>query len=315
MILTSRKLTASAPQRKRGMVLVSWMSARLLNLALFSGMLFVSSVNGGEPSSTEQDDVLILEAFTITHRGYSSDELLVRSDLRESYLDKLAQLQSSPLDVDERRNALLRLLALRKAGKLNIPTSERGTSPSPADIQVAEIAARVVIDRHRTTTDTMLADDRLRAEFLDEAARVTASIDDYSLGKAVLRLRKIRQLKPELVLRVADWKREIVTLTLVQLKHRLREGAISTGPGIYLFRDASGYLYIGEASNLESRLCEHVGGSDRVTLAKYLAKDAESTTVELHIFPRGTPADRLEVRRAYESELIRSRQPKFNIRP
>jgi hypothetical protein len=38
-------------------------------------------------------------------------------------------------------------------------------------------------------------------------------------------------------------------------------------------------------------------------------------TIELHIFPKTSPARKLTVRRAYESELIRSREPKFNVRP
>jgi hypothetical protein len=73
---------------------------------------------------------------------------------------------------------------------------------------------------------------------------------------------------------------------------------------------------VGEASNLAARLTEHVGGSDRESLADYLAGDeADQVTVELHIFPSTSPAKRVTVRRAYESELIRSRGPKFNVRP
>jgi excinuclease UvrABC nuclease subunit len=85
---------------------------------------------------------------------------------------------------------------------------------------------------------------------------------------------------------------------------------------VYLFRSASGYLYVGEAANLAARLQVHIEGSDQTSLAEYLANDdAEAISVELHIFPADSPASRVAVRRAYESELIRSRQPKFNIRP
>lgn len=37
--------------------------------------------------------------------------------------------------------------------------------------------------------------------------------------------------------------------------------------------------------------------------------------VEIHSFGRDSRMQEIRVRRAYESELIRSRQPRFNIRP
>jgi len=81
-------------------------------------------------------------------------------------------------------------------------------------------------------------------------------------------------------------------------------------------RTASGYPYIGEAANLKARLSRHTSQSDRVTLNQYLHSGAEgSITVELHTFGDRSPAKELKIRRAYESELIRSRQPRFNIRP
>ena len=63
-------------------------------------------------------------------------------------------------------------------------------------------------------------------------------------------------------------------------------------------------------------LNQHVTESDRPSLAKYLAgDDANSVSVELHIFAADSPAAKPTIRRAYQSELIRSRHPKFNVRP
>ena len=132
----------------------------------------------------------------------------------------------------------------------------------------------------------------------------------------MLQLRKKRALKPELVLRVANWGREVRTVSLANLKSQLKSGEIPKQPGVYLFRSKDGYLYIGEAASLKDRLKQHVTDSDRPSLATYLAGDeGDKVTVEMHIFPSESPAKELTVRRAYESELIRSRNPKFNTRP
>ncbi|MEL6895715.1 MAG: GIY-YIG nuclease family protein, partial [Planctomycetota bacterium] len=159
--------------------------------------------------------------------------------------------------------------------------------------------------------------------------------------RAMLRLRKTRALKPELVLRVANWERKVVTLSLSQAvadlfassdsaKNEARQERIPRLPGIYLFRDSTGYLYIGEAANLRTRLTTHLTESDRPGLADYLGRvgglnqDREESltgvkrqqiSVELHIFAKDSPAKKVAIRRAYESELIRSRRPTLNVRP
>ncbi len=260
------------------------------------------------------DEPLIAAAFDAACEGYSSDELLVQKRLRDGFLDHLSPDQ--PLDADAQRDALLKLLRMRKAGKLKSPTTRRGKPVSSTVLPVSEIASRVVTDRHRITSDTMLADPRYRAEFLREAEKIRPGIDPYEVSKGVLSLRKKRALRPELVLQVARWDRQIKTYSLDELRLKLAEKKISANPGVYLFRGASRYLYIGEAQNLQQRLSEHSSGSDRKSLADYLAgREAKSVTVELHVFPADSPAGESAVRRAYESELIRSRNPQFNVRP
>ena len=91
---------------------------------------------------------------------------------------------------------------------------------------------------------------------------------------------------------------------------------VPTRPGIYIFRDESGYLYIGESSNLRLRVEKHLDHSDRKSLAHYLWENGnKKITVELHAFDPESKAKDKTVRRAYESELIRSREPRFNITP
>ncbi len=87
-------------------------------------------------------------------------------------------------------------------------------------------------------------------------------------------------------------------------------------PGIYIFRDETGFLYIGQSQNLQQRLAKHFEDSDRKNLTKYLSENSNGAiVVELHIFEEGSPAEKLSIREAYESELIRSRKPRLNIAP
>ncbi len=258
----------------------------------------------------------IAAAMAHCHDGYSSDEVLIRDDLRDCFLQFLQQDSGHRFDQEDQRDALLALLKLRKAGQLNVRAVKQGPRVDSAVFPVAEIASRVVTDRHRISSDTLLADSQFRRQLQAEAELITPGIDPYLVRKAVLLLRKQRALRPELVLQVAQWNREIRTLSVPELRQQLADDRIPSKPGIYLFRDHQGYLYIGEAADLAARLAKHLSVSDRPSLAEYLAADrAEGASVEMHIFDSDSPIAKGRVRRAYESELIRSRKPKFNVRP
>lgn len=197
----------------------------------------------------------------------------------------------------------------------NRTSTRRSPAAAPELAHFAEIAARSVLDRHPVSTDTLLCDPRLRRQLQALATRLVGNADAYSIRKHLLQLRKTRQLRRELVQRVADWDHTIDSLSVVQLIEALGADEISTGPGVYFFYDPTGYIYIGEAANRKVRRIQHISQSDRLTLNGYLHSDAEgSITVELHTFGDRSPAKHLKVHRAYESELIRCRQPRFNIR-
>ncbi|TWU61788.1 hypothetical protein V7x_34770 [Crateriforma conspicua] len=261
-------------------------------------------------------DTVIDEAFARSSQGFSSDELLVRDDLRADFLKAVAQgtgLQdTSKWSDDQRRQLFLRLLGLRKAGKLTTSATRRA-QPIDSDVQViAEMAGRAVMDRHRMTTDQLLADPRTYRELTEEARKLSPDVDAYAIRRTLLRLRKTRRLRPELVLQVADWQRKVTTYSLDELK----QTDVPKRPGVYLFKDASGYLYIGEAVNLAERLKQHFDGSHNAALAAMLQSPrSENVSVELHVFAADSPASKSAMRRAYESELIRSRSPKYNVRP
>ncbi len=253
---------------------------------------------------------VVREAFAATHQGYSVDELLIRDDLDRMFV---AECRRSLPD-STARDLNWALVNLRKAGKLNVPTTRRG-EPADAGLEpLAEIAARTLQDRYEISTDEIFCDPDKRTEFDEIARQSDPEIEVNSLRKAALRLRKARQLRPELITRIADWGRKVTEYTAADLAADLT--LVPAEPGIYIFRDKSGYLYIGEASDLRARLTTHLIESDRKSLASYLkANDYDSITIELHTFAADSRIGELSVRRAYESELIRSRRPRFNIRP
>jgi excinuclease UvrABC nuclease subunit len=136
----------------------------------------------------------------------------------------------------------------------------------------------------------------------------------YQLRKAALGLRKARKLQPELIKRVANWKTEVLEYDAESLASEL--DLIPRKPGIYIFRDATGYLYIGEAGNLRLRVAQHLDHSDRRALAHYFWEAGLSgIVVELHAFDPKSEGGSTPARRAYESDLIAKRAPRFNLRP
>lgn len=290
-------------------------------------MLAVVSISSESPATAAAPtDEVIIAAIGTAGDGYSVDEIVIDDQRRERFLAAINPAWKS-LGDDWQRDTLLRLMSLRKAGKIDTKATKRGRKASAELAHVAEIAARSVIDRHPASTDTLLCDPRLREQLQAAAIAIiqqtavsdlpaTQPPDAYSIRKHLLRLRKTRHLRPELVQRVADWDRTIQSFTIDELVAALDAGKISTGAGVYLFYDPTGYLYIGEAANLQTRLSQHTSQSDRMTLDQYLRSGSKSMiTIELHTFGERSPANGLAIRRAYESELIRTRQPRFNIRP
>lgn len=282
-------------------------------IALLAGLTILPpDSQARSQDSTQRSDweAVVQRAFAEASDGFSCDELLFDDQRFQAFLDATA----AQVDHVDAKQACLTLLRLRKTGRLSVATTQRGSPVADHIYPIAEIAARQVMDQFQVSSDELLADPRMRCKLQQAAEGIQADVAAYDVRKAMTALRKRRRLQPELVLRVADWQRTVKVYDLPSLRNQMAD--LPKQPGVYLFRDASGYLYIGESINLQTRLKSHLSGSDRVALADYLAGRAEQElTVELHVFPRDSPASKVTVRRAYESELIRSRQPRFNVRP
>ena len=258
----------------------------------------------------EPQDAVVIEAFRAVHQGWSSDEVLLDDDLNTAFIRHCRERLPDAAEVDLN----WQLLNLRKAGRLQTPATRTKRLSHDAYLHAAEIAARLVYDKHRQSIDRALCDPGLRTEFDEAAQQIAPEVSAYALRKAAFALRKTRRLRPELVTRVAEWGREINAWPADEILRGPEH--LPAGPGVYLLRDRSGYLYIGESLNVRKRVLQHLDASDRQALMNYLqGQGVEQLTVEVHSFDPQSAARSIEMRRAYESELIRSRRPRFNISP
>lgn len=283
----------------------------LVSLFLVLGLVFHAEAIGADEFAVELTDRSIRESFEKVHEGFSSDELIVDDRLFSAFMVELGMDPQDASSNATQNAAALMLLKLRKSGKLNVKTVRSRREDVSEIIDTAEIAIRTVLDRHGVSIDQVLCDPELRLELQSEAETISPGVVPRLVRKAVLKLRKVRRLRPELVLRVAQWQTEVRTESVADLVLE----AVPESPGIYLFRSDEGYLYVGEAKNLRERMQQHLVGSHNSGLAGVLANQRDSLTLELHIFGKDSPGKQVTMRRAYESELIRSREPKFNLRP
>ena len=266
-------------------------------------------MEGAMNDSTEIRHI-VKESFAAVHDGRSVDDVVIDDRLNLAFIQ---DCQRSVPNADPRDLNQL-LFNLRKAGQLG-PVSRIRTPLRHDDyVHVAEIAARAIEDKYGDNIDRVFCDPTRRAEFDQIATEIDPSIPPYHLRKAALCLRKGRRLRPELIKRIADWDRQVHTYSAANLTDN--PDLIPRLPGIYIFRDSTGYLYIGEAGNLRLRVQKHLDHSDRKALARHLWESGfTALVVELHVFSKDSDGAKTGHRRAYESDLIARRTSRFNAKP
>lgn len=267
----------------------------------------------GSSNCDERDrlNAAVIAAFQKAHHGYSSDEVILNDELNARFI---AACKAQLPDIEPAQFNWA-LVNLRKAGKLkSVQTTRRGRPTNEDVVPIAEMVSRSVMDRTGNSIDRILTDPHQRSEFDQAVRNFDDRLDPYLVRKAAFQLRKTRQLKPELITRIADWDRAISKFSVAEF---LADPAIvPIQPGIYIFHDETGYLYIGQSDNLQKRLTAHLEESSNLALLKYLTQgDLKVAQIEIHAFPCDSRMNEVRIRRAYESELIRSRKPRFNILP
>lgn len=253
---------------------------------------------------------VVKQAFAETHGGYSTDEVIISDRLNEPFIQ--ACKKRLPFVSEQEFN--WRLISLRKQGKLGRVATKRDRTNHDDYLHASEIAARLIYDKYNTTVDRAFCSPKLKEEFDIIAASVAPHTPNYLLRKAALKLRKNRQLKPELVPRVAPWSRRVMSFSAEDVVRN--PTLVPRHPGIYIFWDTSGYLYIGESGDLYLRVKKHLDHSDRRSLAHYFWENGfRNISIELHVFDPTSDARRKMCRQAYESNLIETRRPRLNLRP
>jgi hypothetical protein len=258
--------------------------------------------------TTKEFKKVVRSVYLAVSGGRSTDDMIINDELNATFTDSCRKLVPTATDFE----CNWTLFKVRKSAGLG-RVARRGPKEEYGDIlHAAEIAARQMEDKHGLTIDRVFCQLGFRQEFDDIASKVAPGVSAYLLRKAAFKLRKGRQLKPELIKRVADWGRTVRSHSVEELTENLE--LLPRNPGIYLFSDRTGYLYVGEADNLRVRVSKHLDHSDRKALARYFWETGtKDLMLEYHSFAPESDGRRQSCRRAYEAELIRSRNPRFNI--
>jgi len=255
---------------------------------------------------------IVKDAFFASHDGVSTDELLCDDGKLtdfDTFVQQRARSAGIPVTVPEARHLLLNI---RKSGKLGPVVNQRYRGDHGPYKHVAETAARICEDRHRTTVDRLLCDPVMRADFDEAAGRFRTVASPKDLRLAAMSLRKAKLLQPLVAQKLLPPTRVIqLSVTAIQ-----QDGSqVRRAPGTYVFSTSSQCLYVGEADDLHRRVVkEHCVHSDRQQLAHHLWQHGpDDVFVEIRSYEGVPDAKKKPVRRALEAELIESRRPVFNI--
>lgn len=246
---------------------------------------------------------LLIEAFDTVRKCWSVDRVIADEALNVAFIQacRLLGSQEAALELN------MRLLNARKRGLLRRPGTMR-TSFSDLDEYsfASEIAIRSLERKHQTTLDRILCDPIYAGEFDSIAATIAPGFTSLQYRWAALRLRKSSRLKPELIGRIVP-----TSVFGPVSAAEIDPAEIPAKQGVYLIFGREKLLYIGEAESLRTRLKKHLDHSDNKQLARHLWKFGISELfLEYHVLPAGTPTRH---RKAYELEMIRSRNPEFNV--
>lgn len=247
----------------------------------------------------------ISRALSSLNTPWSIDRIIVDPELNSEFILACRSLGlTHPVSVLNRH-----LLNLRKASLLQRRSRAKRTSFSGENEYrfAAEIAVRVLERTTSYSLDDILCDPELVIEFDKLAAEISPGYSPLQYRWAALNLRKSKRLCPEILGRVVK-SATVIRLSLTEIDTL----TIPAQQGLYIFHEARETLYVGEAHHLRNRLKKHLDHSDNKGLARWLWENGSAGVfLELHTLPEDTST---AVRRALETEMIRSRNPKFNVK-
>ncbi len=247
----------------------------------------------------------LVEAFDAVSDGYSTDRVVADPIFNQCFIAECRRYGLEDSDADLNRA----LLNLRKRGALADHARSRRTRVSDMDEYrfAAEIAVRFLERRDEISLDRIICDPKKAAEFDEVAQRIAPGYSPLQYRWAALGLRKAKKLEPELAGRIAS-PIHVINLRVSEIVPT----ELPVSQGLYLFIAAEQLLYVGETENLRKRLKKHLEHSDNRGLARWIWEfGIENLHLEMQILEDNTET---RVRKALELELIRSRQPIFNVK-
>jgi site-specific DNA-methyltransferase (adenine-specific) len=254
---------------------------------------------------TPKEKRKVRRAFLAVRKDFPPDRVVADPELNTAFI---RQCRRIGLKQDE-SDLNVSLLNLRKGGYLKgISKGKRTSFQEESDYRFAsEIAARFLEQREGTTLDRIICDPTLRAEFDQIARQFAPGYSELQYRWAAFNLRKGSRLRPEVVSHAAP-SLEVFLFPIRGLDF----GRIPATQGLYIVLDPRKALYVGETDNLRKRVEKHLDHSDNKGLARWLWEHGQGELrLEIHVLHPDTPT---RVRRARETELIKSRRPVFNVK-
>lgn len=247
---------------------------------------------------------IVSAAFFAIHDGWSTERVVVDPEMNLKFID---ECRRGGLQAEAARCNRI-LWNLRKTGRLRSPKLKRiRIADHDQYAFAAEISIRMLEHRDAVTLDDVLCDPIRVAEFDRLCEQLAPGFAPLLYRTAALSLRKRSRLKPELLSRIVAPEIAVRAPTKGLVVNDLPDRA-----AIYQFMCEDGLLYVGETEHLRSRIRQHLNHSDNRDLARWLWDNTDRAMfIEYHVLPEGTAS---RTRKAIELELIRSRNPRFNVR-
>ncbi len=246
----------------------------------------------------------IAAAFDAACDKYSADRVVADPELNQRFVQACRKH-----GLNEPVGELNRLLLnLRKQGYLaGRPRAKRTRFRNEDEYRfAAEMAARHLERRDGVSLDQIICDPGIAQEFDKLAESISPGFSSLQYRWAALNLRKASRFRPEILSRVAA----PVEVTVFRCD-RIDITRLPKAQGLYLFCTSDEALYVGETQDLHQRIRKHLDHSDNRGLARWLWEHGpESVVLEIQVLEGSTTT---RIRRALETELIRSRQPLFNV--
>jgi len=218
----------------------------------------------------------VVEAFRLTHDGYSADRLIADPALNQQFTAACDRLGL----VGDARTWNSLLLRQRKAGKLlDIETAKQTTVPwqeCDAYMFASEIALQCMLDQGRAESlDEILCDPALAEEFDRQATRLAPGHQPFEYRWAALRVRKAaKQARSRgAVLNPPRRLGESTPLAAFD------PDTAPTAPGLYLVSEnRNRKLYVGETADLRRRLQLQFGAEPQ---RDFWSEIGEAVTVQV----------------------------------